>query len=86
MIALALIIGTLAFGLARPAVGLPVHPPDVHSGTPHRAAGSVSLADTATLLGAALPGLSLPARGRVAIDDGIHPAHVELEPPDHPPR
>lgn len=86
MVALVVIIGTLAVGLVRPAVSLPVHPPDVHSGTPHRAAGSVSLADTATLLGAAPPGLGLSARGRVTTDSGIHPAHVELEPPEHPPR
>ena len=83
-ICLAVIIGLLAAGLARPTLATPLHPPDIHSGTPHRAAGS-SMESAEPFLIGPTP-LVMPERGRVTLDHGSHPGSVTVAPPDHPPR
>jgi hypothetical protein len=83
-ICLAVIIGLLAVGLARPTLAAPLHPPDIHSGTPHRAAGSAMESAEPFLIGPTP--LVMPGRGRVTPDHGPHPGSVTVAPPDHPPR
>ena len=83
---LVFLVGVVTLGVAPVTCKAPMHPPDVHSGIPHRAPGAPCSADTATVFAALPPPVGLLTSGRVGMDATIQPTRVEIEPPFHPPR